>query len=254
MSRRPSPALLIRLPAAALLGLALASVAPAVSSAPPKVALLSAPSTSTPAPRKGVVVVAVGAVGDAADAAWPVASAVYADGAVRGKIVDRDARVLAGGKLPDDASDDLKELAELRAKVAGDDAASRAVLKEIARRTSTLAVVVVFPTQGDVPSHARVYDAADDRMAATEHKAEKGSSPWAPLVSALHAKYASEPAKAPPPKDAPKPKEEPSRSFWSSPWFWGAVGAAVAGAAVAYAVTRDSGNQTTPVRVDWSGK
>ena len=49
------------------------------------------------------------------------------------------------------------------------------------------------------------------------------------------------------------PKEE-SKTFLSSPWFWGALGAAVAGSLAVYAATRDSSTQSAPVRIDWGGK
>lgn len=251
MSRRSSTA--ARLLIGPALGLGIAILASGARGAPPKITPLSVGSSSANAqPRKGVVVVGVGE--SSSDATWPVAAAVYANGAVRPRIVDREARVLAGAPPPEGAPDETKELSELRAKVTGDDAASRAMLKEIARRSGALAIVVVFPATKDATAYARVYDAVEDRLESTAHRAEKGDAPWSPLVAALQSRYAAGTTTTTTPKPVPKAPSDESRPFYSSPWFWGAVGAAIGGSILIYAATRDSGNGPTPVRVDWGSK
>jgi hypothetical protein len=179
---------------------------------------------------KGVAVVATSG---ATDAAWPLAGAVYADAALRpAHIDDATARVLAGEAAPP-SSADLGSLAELRAGVKGDDAASREVLAALARRLSVRAIVVVFA--GEPPS-ARVYDAASRAFDAARYVPDASTAAgttWTAALRSLARPYLPEPAKkapaaavsAPPP--APTKPASKSKAFYESPWFWVAVGAAV---------------------------
>lgn len=228
----------------------------AASAAP--VPVLAA-AEKTEAPRKGVVVLGIGASPQAFT--WPVARAVYADATLRPQVDDPAARVLAGDPAAADAKAELKDLAALRAQVRADgDAASRVLLADIARRTRARAIALVV-LDGDTVE-VRVYDAAEDRLESTKHRAEAETA-WSPLVGTLRARFATAPtskpapAVAPTPAPAPEPKKGDATkggSFLSSPWFWGALGAAVAGGVAAYALTRDDGGGSPPVRIEWGAR
>jgi hypothetical protein len=217
-----------------------------VASAAP-VPFLAQSTEVAPATRKGVVVIGVGE--NASDAAWPVALAIYGDASLRPKLSDAAARALAG-ENDDKAPADVKELGSLRAQVKGDDPASRVLVAEIARRASARAVVLVFTAADADAVEARVYDAADDAVSSTRYRREKGS--WSPFASTLAARYAAKPKTAPVQTPAPKPKDEAKGgTFLSSPWFWGALGAAAAAGLAAYVLTRDNSDPAQPVRVQW---
>ena len=177
-----------------------------------------------PLPKpKGLVVVATAG---ATDAAWPLARAVYADDVLRPRdIDDAKARVLAG----ESGGADLSELAELRAGVKGDDAASRQVLAALADKLRVVGVVVVFA--GDTPS-ARLYDADTKAFDAARYAPDKEKGEWTGAVKSLERWYLPAPpplVTAVPKEPEPiKPKDQPkekSKSFYESPWFWAAIGA-----------------------------
>ena len=180
---------------------------------------------------KGLAVVAADG---ATDAAWPLAQAVYANAALRPRLIDDvRARVLAGEPPPDSASAEIKSLAELRAGVKGDDAASRELLAGIAQRLSVQAIVVVFPGE---PPTARVYDARARAFDAARYQpdAPQASPPrWDGALASIERPYAPPPAvKVAPAAVAPTPaplvaKKSESKAFWQSPWFWVAIGAGV---------------------------
>lgn len=188
--------------------------------------------------RRGVVVLA--APGTKAELVWPVAQAVYGDEALRPKIADAEARVLAGEPPKEGAPTFVRELAELRAQFKGDDAASRAMLAEIARRTGARAIAVVSESEG--AAEVRVWDAAGEGLEGTRHRRE--ASGWSPLTSNLHGRFAA----APQPTPAPEPSKK--GGFLENPWFWGAVGAAVLAGVVVYAATQSS-SAPAPVVVRW---
>lgn len=190
--------------------------------------------------RRGVVVLA--AAGAASDLAWPVAQAVYGDEELRPKIVDAEARVLAGEAPKEGATAAIRDLAELRAQVKGDDAASRAILGEIARRTNARAIAVVTVTDG--VAEVRVWDAASNELEGTRHRRE--ASGWSPFVGGLHTRYG-----APKPvEDKPKPAEKKGGSFLENPWFWLALGGAAVAGVTVYAATRND-SSPAPVILQW---
>ncbi len=170
--------------------------------------------------------VAVVATDGATDAAWPLARAIYADEILRPRAIDdAHARVLAGEAGPAD----LAELAELRAGVKGDDAASRQVLTALADKLHVAGVVVVF---AGTPPSARLFDADTKTFDAARYAPEKGE--WSGAVKSLERWYLpsapplvtavpKEPEPTPP-KDQPKEK---SKAFYESPWFWVAIGTAL---------------------------
>jgi hypothetical protein len=185
--------------------------------------------------RRGVVVIAVSTTPP--ETTWPVAKAIYGDETLRPKLSDAEARALAG-----EPSDKHKELFELRAQVKGDDVASRAILAEIARRTGARAIVLVTVVEGN--TEVRVWDAAEDAVSATRHRKE--ASGWEPFVGVLHAKYA-----ASVPKSADAPASPSSSSITKSPWFWGAIGVAIASGVAVWALTRND-SDGRPVRMEWN--
>jgi hypothetical protein len=161
---------------------------------------------------------AVVAADGATDAAWPLAGAVYGSITLKPPTIDdARARVLAGepGTTPE-----LTELAELRAGVKGDDAASRQVLGALAQKLSLRGVVVVFA--GDPPT-ARLYDAESHTFDAARYTAENGD--WKAAVRSLERPYLLQPT--PLVLTPAEPKKTESKPFYLSPWFWGAIGAAL---------------------------
>ncbi len=178
---------------------------------------------------KGIAVVAADG---ATDATWSLASAVYASALLRPeKIDDRHARVLAG-EAPATQFGELGELAELRAGVKGDDAASRQVLSAIADKLGVASVLVVFA--GDPPT-ARLFDAKSKTFDAARYSPETGkdaSTSWAATIHALERPFSptvlvSQPTTAPVAPLAPQKTESKSKAFYESPWFWVAIGAAL---------------------------
>jgi hypothetical protein len=236
------------------------------------------------------------ALAGAERAAWALAKEVYAHRSLRPAELDEArARVLVGQNAPSGAADSVRDVAEERAGVHGDDGASRALLRTIASQLGVRAIVVVEGSPAGAP-FARVFlaesgsfdaaqyaaDARDPRDAAPSaaaspsapaiapadggapgdaYAASDGGSPviapapsppiprWSGTVASLERAFGDAPAVAlqapalataeiPPPK-APA-TEGGSRPFYASPWFWGAVGAAVFGGTAVYFATRDN--------------
>ena len=170
---------------------------------------------------KGFVVVATPG---AKDVSWPLAGKVYASAVLRpAAIDDAKARVLAGEEAP---TKELGELAELRAGVKGDDAASREVLAALAQKLGVRGVLVVF---ADPPS-LRIYDATTRSFDAARYEPDSSSS-WDAAVRSIERPYLPKAAVVlttqplPPPKPMVEKKE--GKAFYESPWFWVAIGAAV---------------------------
>jgi hypothetical protein len=217
-----------------------------------------APHGVQPVPAsKGVAV-----LGTDADAAWPLAQAVYADGTLRPAALDElHARILAGESPPADAAPDIRELAELRGGVHGDDAASRQLLGSIAQRFHVAGVLVLTLGEGDAPPSARMFLADGAHFDAVVYQPDDGSGrirSWTGAVRSV-ARSMAPPSSAPSapsvaitrpasasahlaPKAEPKPNS--GKPFYLSPWFWGAIGAAAFGAVAVFLATRDtSGGQ-----------
>ncbi len=96
--------------------------------------------------------VAVVAVTGAEPAAWSLAKELYARDLLRPAFDETRARVLAGSPAAADAPKAVRDLADERASVRGDDGASRALLDAIAAQTGVRVVVVAMPD-----GTARVY-------------------------------------------------------------------------------------------------
>jgi hypothetical protein len=83
------------------------------------------------------------AVGNAKDEAFTLARAVYGSRLRPPALDEVRARVLAGGPPPPNATRELRELAELRAGVTGEDAAGRRLLAGLAQQVGAQALLVV---------------------------------------------------------------------------------------------------------------
>lgn len=122
-------------------------------------------------PAQGVAVVASGT---ARDDAFTLARAVYGSALRPRRLDELRARILAGDPAPPSATRELRELAELRGAVGGEDAASRKLLASIAQQLGVQALLVVsraVPPSGEEntggPTDAGVADlgAADAEAA-----------------------------------------------------------------------------------------
>lgn len=241
------PTLAIALPALA----DPASLPPLPPGPPPAASVAPAPPPAA-APASSRSGVAVVAMPGATDAAWPLAQAVYATPALRPFTLDEThARVLCGEKPADGAAADLVDLSDSVAGIRGEDAASRAILADLARRLNVRALVVVHASDGRPLARVFVTDvAAFD--AASYGPDDRG---WQPVTQSLARAFGtpadpSQPTLTPAPPLATHPEpvlvNEPpkKKAFYESGWFWGALGAAAfAGGAVFFA-TRDNGAST----------
>jgi hypothetical protein len=225
---------------------------------------------------------AVLGLGSAIDLAWPLARAVYADPGLRPPTLDEQhARVLVGEPTGEGSAAELRDLADTRAAIRGDDAASRRLLESIALSLHVKGVVVVqaASTAGERPV-ARVFVTTLRGFDAVVYESEPGApvtwgngkSPvsWAGAVQALHRGFGDAPAvvAAPPPAtpevsvvtvrpvvaaaslnhDADNAGTS-HKAFYQSPWFWAAAGAAVFAAGAIYFATRNDGSDNIQVQV-----
>jgi hypothetical protein len=206
---------------------------------------------------QGVAVVGSGSV---RDEAFALARSVYASSLRPRGLDELRARILAGDPAPPSATKDVRELAELRAAVNGDDAASRRLLGSIAQQLGVEALLLVSrahvpvegkeagadageaaPTSsasadadagavgpGPAPVSARLFLAATGEFDAARY--EPDASGWRGTVTSLSGRFPPPPPapstaqlQGTPPKLTPGKEERP---FYASPWLWGAVGAA----------------------------
>ncbi len=195
-----------------------------------------ATSLAFAAEPKGIAVIAADG---ATDAAWPLARGVYTSNFIRPAIDDAHARVLAGEPAPE-GSPELAELAELRAGIKGDDAASREVLASLAQKLSVRGVVVVFAT---TPPSARLFDATSRAFDAARYAADVDAT-WASTVASLERPYRpATPLVVINTQPSPIAKKGESKAFYESPWFWAAIGAAaLIGGGVLIATNVQSGD------------
>jgi len=226
--------------AVAMAPMAAAQTSPAPAAAP----------ISTPA---GVGVIALAG---ASDAAWPLARALYAEPSVRASGIDEaHARVLCGEPPTPGAPQELRDLAATIGAVRGDDAPSRAILAEIARRFSVRGLVLVG-VDGMHPS-ARVFQAAAGTFDPATYEPDAGASlSWSAAARLIVQSFGS--AATPLAAPAFATHEEPiiqnspprPRHFYESGWFWGALAAAAFGGGAIYLATRDNGSQTIHLQAE----
>jgi len=200
------------------------------------------------APACGLVVVAFpGAI----DSAWTLALAVYGDKSLAPCNIDEaQARVLCGEAPPSGAPAELRELADTVAALRDDDAPTRVLLGDIARRLSVHAVIAV--RGNGEGATARVFLPDLRAFDAATYVPDPGPQPsWSNTVQSLARSFRASSSQRPgvPPlatRVVPRAEREAStRQFYDSPWFWGGIGAAalIGGGAIFFAA-RDSGTPT----------
>jgi hypothetical protein len=192
---------------------------------------------------------------DAIPAARALAREVYGDEALRPRIDDATARVLAGEAAPAGGSAKLVEIADVRkaAQGAGNDAGTRRLFASLGADLG--AVLVVPVTLRDGKPTARIVSVAKAAFEPVELTGSLEAQPdgasrvkW-PGVAAILNGLVPKPIAAPPASGAaaaPGPlapkKDEPQSSFWSSPWVWVGAGVVVAAGVVVFAVSQSQGD------------
>lgn len=232
-------------------------------------AAATAGARNEPSTAQGVAV--VGLAG-ARDDAFALARAVYGSSQRPRALDEVRARVLAGDPAPPNASKAIHELAELRASVTSEDAASRRLLASIAHDVNAKALLVVSskralspaadPDAGAAASAeraeadggvaspgagthpvARLFLADAEEFDAARYEPDETGG-WRSTVVSLSARFpapavaAQARPTAPPPSLSSDVKE--SKPFYASAWFWGAVGAAVVIGGFFYFATQDT--------------
>jgi hypothetical protein len=186
------------------------------------------------------------------EAAWPLAQAVYGVPSLRPSgMDDPTARVLCGETPPGGSAAPLVDLAAAVAALHEEDAPSRILLVEIARRAAVRALVTVRIADGH--PLARVFLADVGSFDAATFSPDAGPQlAWTGAVTSLARTYPvrTTPEPSPQPmRPAPAlatretPQSAPalaSRPFYESAWFWGALGAAVLVGGGVYLATRDT--------------
>jgi hypothetical protein len=220
-------------------------------------ALASVARSDPPPPSRGFVVLALAG---ATDLAWPLARDVYASGALRPPAIDEPhARALAGETPAANAARELQDLAATRAAVHGDDAPSKQLLASIAQKLHARGVLVV--DAGATPpksATARVFLVDSGDFDAARYSPDDAPTvSWRGALQSLARAYPPPPEVAPPPaavvrgpaaavREGPRVENMPTgpKSFYESPWFWGAIGAAALAGVGIYFLTRDNGSDT----------
>lgn len=236
-------------------------------------------TTATPPPKAAPQGVAVIGIGSVRDDAFAAARAVYASRLRPASVDEQRARVLAGDPAPAGSAKEISELAELRAAITGEDAASRRLLGSIAQQLNVEALLVVrggapapapppsepppstwggsdsdagvadsgAPAAPTGPVEARLFLASSGDFDAARYGPEpgvQGTLAWRATVSSLERLFTTS---TPPPPAKPavpgKPQEGETRPFYASPWFWGALAGAVLVGGAFYLATRDTGDQ-----------
>ncbi len=222
----------------------------------------------------GQGVAIVGQAG-ARDDAFALARAVYSS-SLRPRALDElRARILGGDPPPPGAAKSVRELAELRASVTSEDAASRRLLASIAREVNAKALLVVrrvpgaqtttsSAADGDAGTSAsevgdggtlsapptagtrvvaRLFLAETEDFDAARYEPDETGG-WRSTVTSLSPRFpapvvTSEVQPRKPPTKTPSDVKE-SKPFYASTWFWGAIGAAVVIGGLVYFASQDT--------------
>ncbi len=197
-----------------------------------------------------------GALGDTP--VWKLARGVYGDASLRPAFDEAHARALAGEAPAAGAPADVRDLAETRAAIHGDDGASSACWRASPRScTCAVSSWCWAHRRRDGATSAKVFLAGTGQFDAASY-APDASGDWSSTVSSLSRAYGmstvttvsgettSAPAMTLVPTPPPPGSDSPShgKPFYYSPWFWGAVGAAALGGVAVYFATRDSDPST----------
>jgi hypothetical protein len=229
----------------------------AAGDSPGEVPVAVAPATGAASVRpEGLAVVAFPG---ATDSAWPLAQAVYAEPSLRPTGLDEDlARVMCGEPASSGAKGPIADIAATVAALRGDDPPSRTLLVEIARRAAVRALVTVRLLDGHPVARVFLPETGGfDAATFTPDAASQGA--WSAAAKSIARLYGhSAPAPAPVPgghagpaapslatHEAPQmPNSSHAVPFYESPWFWGALGAAVLVGGGVYLATRDTSPST----------
>lgn len=236
----PTP---VPIPVASAVAQAPAPPAPAPASPAAPVAAV-APIPSTPA---GVAVVALG---NSSEVTWPLARAVYARPKLRPAHLSEDqVRVLAGDPVDKAAPMALQELSNDRANLGGDPSTTSLVSLGSQLHVAALYVVVAIPSKV-----AGVKDRARARLFSVSNRAFVGD--WRTPQTGLEGNIrkdadfdaagwsgAVKSAEA-----ALTEKSDGGKPFYSSPWFWGALGAAAALGTTAIIISSTKSTDTLSLR------
>lgn len=211
--------------------------------------------------------------------AWSLAQSTYRSPRLRPRFDEATARVLAGDSSP--SRRDLRDLADTRDAIVDEGVASRKLLQSMARDLGLEGLLVVTreieapsapveppdtaeksekeanttPTPSPEPRRSRVkarlFDAASGRFELVDFRAGDDATWQGAAASIEHlvpplAKDAdpSPAAQANANANANAPKKEGSKSFYESPWFWGAAGAAAVLGGAFFLATRDSSSDS----------
>jgi len=291
----------------ASLVLGLPSLAPAQPAAAPSASAAS-PQPGQPARSSGQGI-AVLAVGASRDEAFALARAIYGSRLRPHALDEVRARVLAGAPPPANASRELRELAEVRAGITGEDAAGRRLLTGLAQQVGAEALLVVrvernagVPAAGPPTSTgdagapaapattpdagaptapaasppegssaaagnatptttvvARLFLTDSGDFDAARYSPEpglEGAAAWRSTVTSLEARFppVSRAVGAPTAALSPMPvkvrtEDDKGSPFYTSGWFWGAVGGAALIGAAFYFASRDTGSDPIHLQV-----
>jgi hypothetical protein len=226
---------------------------------------------SGPSDGHGLAVVAEGS---STSSAWQLARAIYGDPSLRPPELDEgQARALAGEAVAPDALREIRDLAETRAALHGDDAPSRSLLSGLVAALHVKGLVVVEVPDGAKPTarvfvmNAHAFDTVvyeSDPSAVVTWGSEAPVTHWTGALTALHRAFgdpvavSSASRTAPPAAVAlqnPSPPIEgeksgtPGKPFYTSPWFWGAIAVAAFAGAAFYFVSRGSSDPTISLEV-----
>jgi hypothetical protein len=242
----------------------------------------AAPQPAKPA-GQGIAVLAIG---PARDEAFALARAIYGSRLRPTSLDEVRARVLAGAAPPPNASRELRELAEVRAGITGEDAAGRRLMTGLAQQVGAEALLVVKVERGSAATApagppaavedggastdagnaapattviARLFLTDSGDFDAARYAPEpglEGPPAWKSTVTSLEARFpalsrgvaAPNAALAPAPVKL-RPEDEKSSPFYASGWFWGALGAAALVGGAFYFATRDTGSEPIHVQL-----
>ena len=183
----------------------------------------------------GIAVIAVG--NDASEHAWDLATGVYLDPLLRpAHLQEPTARVLAGETPAPRSGDALQKFAAVRRSLtARDDPANLGLLSSVAAQLQVSALVlVVQPSPGQPRAKMYLAHARDFVHPDLWKQPSAAQQPsWGPAIAWLHGRE--------PQPQLPSPQ---SRNLLTSPWFWGALGAAASAAVVVYALERDDSSNS----------
>jgi len=246
-----------------------------IAGAQPSASSSSTPSLPMKSPAQGIAVVSMGAA--SREDAFVLARAVYGSSLRPRSLDELRARILGGDQPPAGAAKDVRELAELRASVNGEDAASRRLLTGIGQQVGAQALLVVKteaaaptppvsadpdagtdPDAGVEPSpkrsvQARLFLIESGEFDAARYEPDETGS-WKGTITSLSSSGRFPPPAALPVSAKPAPKftadgkdGKENKPFYASPWFWAAVGGAILLGGLFYFTSQD--NSDDPIHL-----